>query len=184
MPISNTASTGNNLRQNRLRENGLSSMRDVSQNDGMQLSYLEDFHPGQIIELGSRRLERDEIIEFARKYDPQPFHVDEAAGRRSIYGGLIASGWHTVVTLMRMMVETVAARSATMGSPGIDEIRFVKPVRPGDTLSARMTIRDVVPSRSKPDRGFMRAAYEVSNQHGETVMTMVGLGIYGRRPRD
>jgi len=144
--------------------------------------YLEDFHPGQIIELGSRRLERDEIIEFARKYDPQPFHVDDEAARRSIYGGLIASGWHTVVTLMRMLVDEIASRSASMGSPGIDEIRFLKPVRPGDTLAARMTVRDVVPSRSKSDRGHIRSAYEVFNQHGETVMTMIGLGIYARRP--
>ena len=147
-----------------------------------RMLYLEDFHPGQIIELGSRRLERDEIIEFARKYDPQPFHVDEEAGRRSIYGGLIASGWHTVVTLMRMLVDEIASRSASMGSPGIDEIRFLKPVRPGDTLTARMTVRDVVPSRSKADRGHIRSAYEVFNQHGDKVMTMVGLGIYARRP--
>jgi acyl dehydratase len=150
----------------------------------MQTRYLEDFRPGQTIELGSRQVDRDEIIEFARKYDPQPFHVDEEAGRRSIYGGLIASGWHTVAMLMRLLVDTVASRSASMGSPGIDEIRFLKPVRPGDTLSARMTVLDVVPSRSKADRGHVRASYEVFNQHGDKVMTMIGLGIYGRRPAD
>ena len=148
----------------------------------MQTRYLEDFHPGETIELGSRQVDRDEIIEFARKYDPQPFHVDEEAGRRSIYGGLIASGWHTVGMLMRLLVDAVASRSASMGSPGIDEIRFLKPVRPGDTLSARMVVLDVVPSRSKADRGHVRASYEVFNQHGEKVMTMISLGIYGRRP--
>ena len=150
----------------------------------MQTRYLEDFRPGQTIELGSRSVDRDEIIEFARKYDPQPFHVDEEAGRRSIYGGLIASGWHTVAMLMRLLVDTVASRSASMGSPGIDEIRFLRPVRPGDTLSARMIVLDVVPSRSKADRGHVRASYEVFNQHGDKVMTMIGLGIYGRRPAD
>jgi len=150
----------------------------------MQTRYLEDFHPGETIELGSRSVDRDEIIEFARKYDPQPFHVDEEAGRRSIYGGLIASGWHTVAMLMRLLVDTVASRSAGMGSPGIDEIRFLKPVRPGDTLSARMIVLDVVPSRSKADRGHVRASYEVFNQHGDKVMTMIGLGIYRRRPAD
>jgi len=150
----------------------------------MQTRHLEDFHPGETIELGSRSVDRDEIIEFARKYDPQPFHVDEEAGRRSIYGGLIASGWHTVGMLMRLLVDAVASRSATMGSPGIDEIRFLKPVRPGDTLSARMIVLDVVPSRSKADRGHVRASYEVFNQHGDQVMTMIGLGIYGRRPAD
>ena len=150
----------------------------------MQTRHLEDFHPGETIELGSRSVDRDEIIEFARKYDPQPFHVDEEAGRRSIYGGLIASGWHTVAMLMRLLVDTVASRSAGMGSPGIDQIRFLRPVRPGDTLSARMIVLDVVPSRSKADRGHVRASYEVFNQHGDKVMTMIGLGIYGRRPAD
>jgi len=150
----------------------------------MQTRHLEDFHPGETIELGSRSVDRDEIIEFARKYDPQPFHVDEEAGRRSIYGGLIASGWHTVAMLMRLLVDTVASRSASMGSPGIDEIRFLRPVRPGDTLSARMIVLDVVPSRSKADRGHVRASYEVCNQHGDKVMTMIGLGIYGRKPAD
>jgi acyl dehydratase len=150
----------------------------------MQTRHLEDFHPGETIELGSRSVDRDEIIEFARKYDPQPFHVDEEAGRRSIYGGLIASGWHTLAMVMRLLVDTVASRSASMGSPGIDEIRFLKPVRPGDTLSARMIVLDVVPSRSKADRGHVRASYEVFNQNGDKVMTMIGLGIYGRRPAD
>jgi len=148
----------------------------------MQTRYLEDFRPGETIELGSRQVDRDEIIEFARKYDPQPFHVDEEAGRRSIYGGLIASGWHTVAMFMRLLVDTVASRSASMGSPGIDEIRFLKPVRPGDTLHARMVVLDVVPSRSRTDRGHVRASYEVFNQHGDKVMTMIGLGMYARRP--
>ena len=143
--------------------------------------YLEDFEVGETLELGSCRVTREEILEFARRYDPQPFHVDEAAARQSIYGGLIASGWHTTAMLMRLLVDRMAGVK-TMGSPGTDEIRWLKPVRPGDTLTARAVVLDVVPSRSKPDRGHMRAAYEVFNQKGEKVMTMVSRGIYARRP--
>ena len=148
----------------------------------MKFRYLEDFTPGETIDLGSRVVERDEILEFARKYDPQPFHVDEEAAKASIYGGLIASGWHSIAVFMRMLVDAVVSNSASMGSPGIDEIRFLKPVRPGDTLSAKMVVLDVVPSRSKADRGHVRSSYEVFNQRGDKIMTMIGLGIYGRRP--
>jgi len=143
--------------------------------------YLEDFEVGETLELGSCRVTREEILEFARRYDPQPFHVDEAAARQSIYGGLIASGWHTTAMLMRLLVDGMAGVNS-MGSPGTDEIRWLKPVRPGDTLTARAVVLDVVPSRSKPDRGHMRAAYEVFNQKGEKVMTMISRGIYARRP--
>lgn len=144
--------------------------------------YLEDFQPGQTIELGSRSVDRDEIVEFAKKYDPQPFHVDEEAARRSMYGGLISSGWLTICVYMRMMVDAVAGKSASLGSPGIDEIRFLKPVRPGDTLTGRMVVLEVVPSRSKPDRGHILTRGELYNQAGDKVMTMIGRGIYGKRP--
>src|SRR5262249_15291616 len=143
--------------------------------------YLEDFEVGETLELGSCKVSREEILEFARRYDPQPFHVDEAAARQSIYGGLIASGWHTTAMLMRLFVDGTAG-AARLGSPGTDEIRWLKPVRPGGTLTGRAVILDVVPSRSKPDRGHTRAAYEVFNQKGERVMTMVSRGIYARRP--
>ncbi|HSD10246.1 MAG TPA: MaoC family dehydratase [Candidatus Binatia bacterium] len=143
--------------------------------------HLEDFEVGETFELGSCHVTREEILEFARRYDPQPFHVDEEAARRSIYGGLIASGWHTTAMLMRLLVDGMDG-AASMGSPGADEIRWLKPVRPGDTLTARGLILDVVPSRSKPDRGHIRAAYEVFNQRGEKVMTMISRGIYARRP--
>ena len=143
--------------------------------------YLEDFKVGETLELGSCHVSREEILEFARRYDPQPFHVDEAAARQSIYGGLIASGWHTTAMLMRLLVDSMVG-AISMGSPGADEIRWLKPVRPGDTLTARAVILDVVPSRSKPDRGHMRAASEVFNQKGEKVMTMISRGIYARRP--
>jgi acyl dehydratase len=148
----------------------------------MRNRHLEDFEVGETFELGSCHVTREEILEFARRYDPQPFHVDEEAARRSIYGGLIASGWHTTAMLMRLLVDGMAG-AASMGSPGADEIRWLRPVRPGDTLTARGLILDVVPSRSKPDRGHIRAAYEVFNQKGEKVMTMISRGIYARRPQ-
>ena len=144
--------------------------------------FLEDFAPGQIRESAPRTLTKEEIIAFARDYDPQPFHVDEAAARHSVYGGLIASGWQTVGVMMRLLWDTFLRETASLGSPGSDEIRWLKPVRPGDTLRARFTIVDVVPSRSKPDRGIVRTFTEVLNQHGEIVMTHRGLGMFGRRP--
>jgi acyl dehydratase len=145
-------------------------------------TFLEDFTVGEAIELGSRPVTQEEIVEFARRYDPQPFHVDEKAAKASNFGGLIASGWHTASMFMRLFVDRVLAGGATLGSPGIDEIRWPKPVRPGDVLTARVTVLDVVPSRSKVDRGHVRIRYEVRNQAGETVMTMVGVSIYRRRP--
>jgi acyl dehydratase len=162
---------------------GLSKLPRLRHNwTKMGKKHLEDFKVGETFELGSVHVTREEILEFARRYDPQPFHVDEEAARRSIYGGLIASGWHTASMLMRLLVDGMAG-AASMGSPGADEIRWLKPVRPGDTLTARGQILDVVPSRSKPDRGHIRAAYEVFNQGGEKVMTMITRGIYTRRPR-
>jgi acyl dehydratase len=148
----------------------------------MNKRYLEDFQPGETIDLGNCTVSRDEILEFARRYDPQPFHVDEEAARRSIYGGLIASGWHTAALFMRLLVDGMIAGSQSLGSPGVDEIRWLKPVRPGDTLTGRVIVLEVVPSRSKPDRGHLRTRYEVFNQNGEKVMTIVSLSMYRRRP--
>jgi acyl dehydratase len=145
------------------------------------MRYLDDYAPGQVIELGSRSLTQDEIVDFARQFDPQPFHVDEAAARRSIYGGIIASGWHTVATLMRLMVDGYLSKVASMGSPGVDQIRWLKPVRPGDTLTARGVVQGVKRSTSKPDRGVVDVRYEVFNQKGERVMTMQGMSLMGAR---
>ena len=144
--------------------------------------YLEDFAPGQVRESRPRTLTRDEIVAFARDYDPQPFHIDEAAGQRSVFGGLIASGWQTVGIMMRLMWDTFLEDTVSLGSPGCDEIRWLMPVRPGDTLRARFTVTEVAPSRSKPDRGIVRTFAEVLNQRGEIVMTVRGLGMFGRRP--
>jgi len=144
--------------------------------------YFEDFAPGQVLELGSRTISRESMLAFAREFDPQPFHVDEEAAKRSIYGGLLASGWHTCSLWMRILCDGLLTDTASLGSPGIDELRWLKPVRPGDTLSVRMTILEAIPSRSKPDRGLIRSLTEMRNQHGEVVLTARGLSLFGRRP--
>ena len=144
--------------------------------------YLEDFAPGQVRESPPRTLTKDEIVAFARQYDPQPFHLDEEAARRSVFGGLIASGWQTVGIMMRLLWDTFLKDTSSLGSPGSDEIRWLKPVRPGDTLRARFTIVEVTPSRTKLDRGIVRTFTEVMNQHDEVVMTHRGMGMFGRRP--
>lgn len=144
--------------------------------------YLEDFEPGAVYEAGTVQVTEAEIVEFAARYDPQPFHVDRDAARASIYGGLIASGWHTVALTMRLLVDNVFNTAASMGSPGIDELRWLLPVRPGDVLSPRVIVLETRPSRSKPDRGILRFRVEVTNQAGELAMTMVGAAFIGRRP--
>ena len=144
--------------------------------------YLEDFVPGTVYQAGSVRVTEAEIVEFARRYDPQPFHLDADAARASIYGGLIASGWQTVAVTMRLLVDQVFGESAGMGSPGVDELRWLLPVRPGDTLSPRVIVLETRPSRSKPDRGVLRFRVEVENQDGELAMSMVGASFIGRRP--
>ncbi|HKB25933.1 MAG TPA: MaoC family dehydratase [Methylomirabilota bacterium] len=146
------------------------------------MRYFEDFAPGQVLELGSRTISRESMLAFAREFDPQSFHVDEEAARRSIYGGLLASGWHTCSLWMRILCDGLLTDTASLGSPGIDELRWLKPVRPGDTLSVRMTILEAIPSRSKPDRGLLRSLTEMRNQHGEIVLTARGLSLLGRRP--
>ncbi len=144
--------------------------------------YFDDFKPGQAFELGSRTITRESILAFAREYDPQPFHTDEETAKGTIYGGLIASGWQTGALLMRLFWDGLLHDCASLGSPGIDELRWVKPVRPGDTLSLRYTVLETTPSRSKPDRGIVRSLCELRNQAGEVVLTMKGLGMFMRRP--
>lgn len=146
------------------------------------MRYFEDFNAGDVFELGSRSVTKEEILEFAGRYDPQPFHVDEERARESIYGGLIASGWHTASMTMRLLADSILLDAAGMGSPGLDELRWLKPVRPGDTLSARMEILSARPSASKPDRGLVQSQIQVTNQNGETVLTWKAMGLYRRRP--
>lgn len=146
------------------------------------MRYFEDFQVGQVHELGSYVLTREELIAFAQKYDPQPFHVDDEAARNSIFGGIIASGWQTAAICHRLLVKSVLEDSASMGSPGVDELRWLRPVRPGDTLSARIEVLESTPSRSKPDRGSIRTRMEVRNQAGEVVMTESAAILFRRRP--
>jgi acyl dehydratase len=144
--------------------------------------YFEDFTPGAAFEAGRVTVSESEIVEFATRYDPQPFHVDVEAARASIYGGLIASGWHTAALMMRLVVDGILADTAALGSPGVDELRWLLPVRPGDTLSVRMTVVEARASRSKPDRGLVRARFEVTNQEGALVMSQVALMFVLCRP--
>lgn len=143
--------------------------------------YFEDFQPGQVREIQGPAVTGAEIVEFARKYDPQPFHIDEDAAKSSFYGGLIASGWQTVSLCMRLMCDLYLLESASLGSPGVDEIRWVKPVRPGDRLRLRMFVLETRISRSRPEMGSVRARWEVFNQNDEQVMHMTGWGMFGRR---
>ena len=144
--------------------------------------YWEDFKVGETVVMGSHTFTESEIIEFARQFDPQPFHVDPEAAKQSAFGGLIASGWHTCAVCMRLNCETYINRTRSLGSPGLDNIRWLKPVRPGDTLSLRVKVLEVTPSRSKPDRGSARFEYELRNHRGEEVMHMLSIGMFGRRP--
>ena len=148
----------------------------------MPMLYWEDFAAAQSFELGSRTLERDAIVAFAREYDPQPFHTDENAAKESIYGGLIASGWQTGSTYMRLLYDGLIHRTAGMGSPGLDELSWLAPVRPGDTLTARLFIEATRPSKSKPDRGLITTRGEVANQRGEPVLRIRATMIIRRRP--
>jgi acyl dehydratase len=143
--------------------------------------YWEDFVVGTVFELGPRTVSRDEILQFARSYDPQSFHTDEKAAESSIYGGLIASGWHTCALVMRMLYDGMLSRAASLGSPGVDSVRWLKPVRPGDTLHLRLTVLEQRPSKSKLDRGLTRAEWRVFNQQDELVLTMEGINMYLRR---
>lgn len=145
------------------------------------MRYWEDFKAGEVEQIGQRRVDKDEIVAFARQFDPQPFHVDEAAADASMFGGLIASGWHTCSLVMRMMCDAYLLDSASLGSPGIDKLRWLKPVRPGDTLRARRTTLETRASKSKPEVGIVSNLWEVFNQNGELVMSMEGYGMFRRR---
>ncbi|HKQ25530.1 MAG TPA: MaoC family dehydratase [Burkholderiales bacterium] len=143
--------------------------------------FWEDFKVGEVHPLGEKRVEKDEVIAFAKQFDPQPFHVDEAAANASVYGGLIASGWHTVALVMRMMCDSYMLDSASLGSPGVENLKWLKPVRPGDTIRAQRTTIEVRASASRPEMGLVKTRWEVFNQNGEQVMTMEGYGMFGRR---
>ena len=144
--------------------------------------YLEDYVEGDVHHFGEIAVEEDELVAFARRFDPQAMHADPEAAKNGPFGGLIASGWHTAGLMMRLYVEHYLTHAASLASPGLDELRWLKPVRPGDTLSVRVTVLKAVPSRSKPDRGAVTSFIEVFNQAGEIVMTTRTVNIIGKRP--
>ena len=146
------------------------------------MRYWEDFRVGDVVEFGPVEVTAEEIVAFARRYDPQPFHLDAEAARETPYGGLIASGWHTAALFMGMFVPAVLRDSASLGSPGVDELRWTEPVRPGDRLTARSTIVDSRPSERNLARGTVFTANEVFNQDGTLVMTLKARGFFARRP--
>lgn len=143
--------------------------------------YWEDFKVGQTLRFGGKHVTREEIIAFAREFDPQPFHLDEAAARDTLLGGLAASGWHSCAMLMRMIWDGYLHRTASMGGPGFDEVRWLRPVRPGDTLSGRSTVLEARASSSRPNLGILKMHTEVSNQRGEVVLTLLGAQFVARR---
>ena len=143
--------------------------------------YFEDYTPGGVYDLGTVTITQAEIIDFARQFDPQYFHTDPEKAVQSRFGGLIASGWHTASLVMRVYVDRYLSHVASLASPGVDELRWPNPVRPGDTLRVRVTVLDARPSRSKPDRGVVHGKIEATNQRDELVISMVGISIIGRR---
>jgi acyl dehydratase len=144
--------------------------------------YWEDYEVGADYPLGRKTVSEEEIVAFARQFDPQPFHIDAEAARGSMYGGLIASGWHTCAMMMRMIVDNYLNADSSLGSPGVDSIRWLKPVRPGDTLTGRMHIVEKRESRSKPTIGIVISEASVDNQQGETVATIRATNLVRRRP--
>ena len=143
--------------------------------------YWEDLQPGSVRELGTTTVNADEIKDFAGKFDPQPFHLDEEAGRQSLFGGLCASGWHTCAMAMRLTVDGLLKHSSSLGSPGLDSLKWLKPVYPGDVLSLRHTILESRGLRKRPDTGLVRSRWDLFNQKGEQVLEMEGYGFFRRR---
>ncbi|MFE1600945.1 MaoC family dehydratase [Methylobacterium sp. ID0610] len=143
--------------------------------------HFEDLDPGFTLSGGPVTITREDIVGFARAFDPQPFHLDEEAARGSLLGELIASGWHTCALGMRLVAESFILQSSSMGAPGVDEVRWLRPVRPGDRLTSRLTVRESRPSASKPDRGFVRFRLDLANGAGDGVMTQDFWAMFGRR---
>jgi len=144
--------------------------------------YFEDYAPGLLAEYGSLTLTEADIIDFAKRYDPQEFHIDPAAAARGPFGGLIASGWHTCSLVMRILVDQYLSKESSLGSPGIDELRWLAPVRPGDRLSIRVSVLEARLSRSKPDRGLVRTLIEVLNQNADVVLSLKAMNLVRCRP--
>src|SRR5215471_18438982 len=143
--------------------------------------HFEDFAAGNVATYGPRTIAREEILAFAAEFDPQPMHTDEEAARTTMLGGLVASGWHTCALSMRMMADGFVLASASMGSPGVEEVRWLKPVRPGDSLTLRATVIEMRPSGSRPGMGFIKFRYEILDQSDTCVMSLVSTMMIARR---
>jgi acyl dehydratase len=145
--------------------------------------YLEDFAPGQLFAAGGRLVERDEVIAFAERYDPQPFHLSDEGAADTYFGRLAASGWQTGAMTMALMLSAWGGggNRASLGSPGIDELRWLRPVYPGDVLRVELAIDEVIPSRSRGDMGSVKGRVTTFNQNDEPVMTFRSIGLYRRR---
>jgi acyl dehydratase len=154
----------------------------VTEVSGREIRYFEDYAPGLTVDCGCFSVDEADIIAFAAQYDPQPFHVDRDAAREGPYGGIIASGWHTTSLMMRTVVEHFVSAESGLGAAGIDEIRWPRPVRPGDTLHVRATVLEARRSQSKPDRGIIKSRMELTNQHGEMAMTLTATNFVLARP--
>jgi acyl dehydratase len=143
--------------------------------------YWEDFAVGQVRDLGTITPTREEIIAFATQFDPQPFHLDDEAAKASVFGALSASGWHTCAMAMRLMVTNFLCETSSLGSPGLENIKWLKPVYPGDTLRLQSTMLETKPMSKRPDVGMTRNLWEMFNQHGDKVLHMDGWGMFRRR---
>jgi len=143
--------------------------------------FWEDFVPDVRELMGEVTVDLEEVVAFAKRYDPQPFHVDVQEAEKSIYGGIIASGWHTCSMVMRLMCDSYLVNSSSLGSPGIEEVKWLSPVYPGNVLSAFRTVVETRASASKPDRGIVKTFWEVENEKGQLVMSMIGINIFLRR---
>jgi acyl dehydratase len=143
--------------------------------------HWEDFSSGQTTDCGSRLVTREEIVGFAAEYDPQPMHLDEQAARATLLGGLVASGWHSCCILMRMLSDSILGQASFMGAPGVEEVRWLAPVRPGERIKARATVLETRPSRSRPDMGFVKFRFELTDASDKLLMSLVVSPMFARR---
>jgi acyl dehydratase len=146
--------------------------------------WFEDYALGTTAEFGPLRVAEADVLDFGRRYDPQPFHVDAQAAAAGPFGGLIASGWHTCALMMRLFADEYLSPASSLGSPGVDELRWAVPVRPGDELTVRIAVVEARRSRSKPDRGLVRTRVELRNQAAEVVLSLVAMNLIRVRPTD
>ena len=148
----------------------------------MPRRHWEDFSSGQVIDCGARVVTREEIVAFAAEYDPQPMHLDELAARDTPLGGLIASGWHSCCILMRMLSDALLHDASFLGAPGIEEVRWLAPLRPGERVALRAIVLESRPSRSRPGMGFVKFRFELIGASDKPVVSLVVNSMFGRRP--